>query len=66
VRSVTGSIAVLLLAAIVIFSIKNRTAVDVPFPIWSVSIPEDFLILGAYVLEMVFGWGLLELVKWSF
>ena len=65
-RYVTGSIAVLLLGAILIFSIQNRTAVDVSFLLWSVSIPKVFLILGTYVLGMVSGWGLLELVKRSF
>jgi uncharacterized integral membrane protein len=62
-RYVTGGLAVLLLVAIVIFSIQNRTAVDVSFLIWSVSIPKVFLILGTYLLGMISGWGLLELVK---
>jgi uncharacterized integral membrane protein len=65
-RYVTGSVAVLLLVAIVIFSFQNRTAVDVSFLMWSVSIPKVFLILGTYLLGMVSGWGLLEVVKRAF
>jgi uncharacterized integral membrane protein len=62
-RYLTGTLAILLLVAIVIFSIQNRTYVDVSFLIWSVSIPKFFLILGTYLLGMLSGWGLLELVK---
>jgi uncharacterized integral membrane protein len=65
-RYVTGSIAVLLLGAIVIFAIQNRPSVEVSFLVWSVSLPKVFLILGTYVLGMVSGWGLLELLKRSF
>jgi uncharacterized integral membrane protein len=65
-RYVTGTLAVVLLVAIVIFSIQNRPAVDVSFLIWSVSLPKVFLILGTYLLGMVTGWGLIELLKRSF
>jgi lipopolysaccharide assembly protein A len=65
-RYVTGSLAVLLLVAIVVFSIQNRAAIDVSFLVWSVSIPKVFLILGTYLLGMVSGWGLLQLMKKAF
>jgi uncharacterized integral membrane protein len=65
-RYVTGSLAILLLVAIVLFSIQNRTAVDVSFLMWSISIPKVFLILGTYLLGMVSGWGLVELLKRAF
>jgi putative membrane protein len=65
-RYVTGTLAVVLLVAIVVFSFQNRAAVDVSFLAWSVSIPKVFLILGTYVLGMVSGWGLVELVKKAF
>jgi uncharacterized integral membrane protein len=65
-RYLTGTLAVMLLVVIVIFSVQNRTAVDVSFLIWSVNIPKVFLILGTYLLGMVSGWGLLELVKRAF
>jgi uncharacterized integral membrane protein len=65
-RYVTGTLAVVLLVAIVVFSIQNRSAVDVSFLIWSVSIPKVFLILGTYLLGMVSGLGFIELVKRAF
>jgi lipopolysaccharide assembly protein A len=65
-RYVTGSLAVLLLVAIVVFSIQKRAAIDVSFLVWSVSIPKVFLILGTYLLGMVSGWGLLQLMKKAF
>ncbi|MGA2705305.1 MAG: LapA family protein [Isosphaeraceae bacterium] len=53
----------LLLAVIVIFSVQNRAWVDVSFLHWSMSMPTVFLILGTYVLGMLSGWGLVELIK---
>jgi uncharacterized integral membrane protein len=55
-RYVTGTLAVSLLVAIVIFSIQNRTAVDVSFLVWLLSVPKAFLILGTYLLGIVSGW----------
>jgi uncharacterized integral membrane protein len=65
-RYVTGALAILLLVLILIFSIQNRTAVDVSFLMWSFSTPKIFLILGTYLLGMVSGWGLVELLKRAF
>jgi lipopolysaccharide assembly protein A len=65
-RYLTGTLAIVLLLAIVAFSFQNRAAVDVTFLAWSVSVPKVFLILGTYLLGMVSGWGLLELVKKAF
>ncbi len=60
---VTGTLAVLLLVVVVVFSIQNREGVDVTFLLWSMSMPKIFLILGTYLLGMVSGWGLVELLK---
>jgi lipopolysaccharide assembly protein A len=65
-RYVTGTLTVLLLVAIIIFSVQNRAAVDVSFLVWSVSLPKVFLILGTYLLGMATGWGLVQLVKKAF
>jgi uncharacterized integral membrane protein len=62
-RYVTLTAAVILLMAIVAFSIQNRDAADVSFLFWTASIPKVFLILGTYVLGMASGWGLVEVVK---
>jgi uncharacterized integral membrane protein len=63
---VMGTVAVLLLIVVVIFSIQNLEAIDVSFLVWSMSVPKFLLILGTYVLGMASGWGLVELVKQAF
>jgi putative membrane protein len=63
---VIGTVAVLLLVVVVIFSIQNLEAIDVSFLVWSMSVPKFLLILGTYVLGMASGWGLVELVKQVF
>lgn len=65
-RYVIGVVAALLLLAILIFAIQNLAAVDVTFLGWSASIPKFVVILGSYVLGMITGWGLVEVVKLAF
>ena len=62
-RYITGTLAILLLVVVVIFSIQNRESVSLAFLVWSLSVPKIFLILGIYVLGMLSGWGLIALVK---
>jgi uncharacterized integral membrane protein len=65
-RYVTGAIAIVLFLIIVIFAFQNRAAMDVTFLAWSLSMPKVFFILGTYVLGMLSGWGLVELIKAAF
>ena len=62
-RYVIGVIVGVLLLAILIFSIQNLAAVDVSFLVWSINIPKVVVILGSYVLGMITGWGLVEVIK---
>ena len=62
-RYVRISIAVLVLVAIIVFAVQNLESVNVRFLTWSVKAPQVFVILGTYVLGMVTGWGLVELLK---
>jgi uncharacterized integral membrane protein len=62
-RYVTGTLAILLLLVVVVFSLQNRESVSLAFLVWSLSVPKVFLILGTYVLGMLSGWGLVALVK---
>ncbi len=62
-RYVTGALAIVLLVAIAIFAVQNLEAVEVSFLTWSVNMPKVFVILGTYVLGMLSGWGLVELLK---
>ncbi len=61
---VTGTLVVLLLILVVVFSVQNLEATEVSFLFWSVNISKVFLIIGTYVLGMLSGWGLVELIKW--
>jgi len=63
---VMGTVAIVLLIVVVIFSIQNLEAIDVSFFVWSMSVPKFLLILGTYVLGTVSGWGLVELAKQAF
>ena len=62
-KYVTGTLAVILFLLVVIFSIQNRESVDVWLLKWSFSTPKVFLILGAYLLGMLSGWGAVEMLK---
>ena len=62
-RYLTVGLAAIALLAIVVFSIQNLGAVEVSFFFWSVTISKCVVILGAYLLGMISGWGLVELLK---
>ena len=63
VRYVKISVAVLLLVAMIVFAVQNIESVKVSFIVWSVNAPQVFVILGTYVLGMLTGWGLVEVLK---
>ena len=60
---VSGIVAVLLFVVVGVFSFQNWGNVDLSFLVWTTNVPKVFLILGTYVLGMVSGWGLVELLK---
>jgi uncharacterized integral membrane protein len=62
-KYVTGAITVLLLLVVLIIGFQNWASVEVKFLFWSFSAPKLLLILATYVLGMLSGWGLLEVVK---
>jgi putative membrane protein len=62
-RYVTTALLILLSLVVLTFAIQNREPIDVAFLIWSMSLRKIFLILGTYVLGMLSGWGLVEIVK---
>jgi uncharacterized integral membrane protein len=63
---VTSALAVILLLLVAVFAIQNFAAVDVALFFWSISIPKFVLILVVYIMGMLSGWGLVELVKAAF
>lgn len=62
-KYVTSTVAAIALLAIAIFAIQNLEAIDVSFLVWSAKISKVVVILGTYVLGMVSGWGLVEMIK---
>jgi uncharacterized integral membrane protein len=64
-RYLTTGLAAIALLAIVIFSVQNLGGVEVSFLFWSTTISKCVVIIGAYLLGMVSGWGLVELLKKS-
>jgi uncharacterized integral membrane protein len=60
---VKGTLAILLLVAVLVLAIQNRAGVDVSFLFWSFQSPKILLILGTYLLGMISGLGLVELIK---
>ena len=65
-RYVTGALGIIALVAIVIFSVQNLEAVEVSFLAWSVNISKVLVIVGSYLLGMISGWGLVDLMKRPF
>ena len=65
-RYLTTGLAAIALLAIVVFSLQNLGGAEVSFLFWSMTISKCMVIIGAYLLGMVSGWGLVELLKKSF
>jgi uncharacterized integral membrane protein len=63
---VKSTVVILLLVAVLVLAIQNRTDVDVSFLFWTFRSPKILLILGTYLLGMFSGWGLVELIKRAF
>jgi uncharacterized integral membrane protein len=63
---VKGTLAVVLLVLVIVLAIQNRADVDVSFLFWTFRSPKFLLILGTYLLGMLTGWGLVELIKRAF
>jgi uncharacterized integral membrane protein len=61
----TMALAAIALVAIAIFSVQNLEAVDISFLAWSMTISKCLVIIGAYLLGMISGWGLVGLFKRS-
>ena len=59
----TTALVAIALVAIVIFAAQNLQVVEVDFLFWSLKLSKFLIILGAYVMGMLTGWGMVELVK---
>ncbi len=59
----TTALAAIALVAIVIFAAQNLQVVEVDFLFWSLKLSKFLIIIGAYVMGMFTGWGMVALVK---
>ncbi|REK06829.1 MAG: LapA family protein [Planctomycetota bacterium] len=62
-RYVVAALAILALVAIAIFSVQNLEAIQVTFLAWSISVSKFLVVIVAYLLGMVTGWSLFDLIK---
>lgn len=62
-RYVKITIGLVLAIAMIVFAVQNIALVEVSFLTWQMTIPKVVLILGTYVLGMITGWGLVEILK---
>jgi uncharacterized integral membrane protein len=60
---VTTGLAVIALLAFIAFAVQNLQAVEISFLMWSTEVSKCMLIIGAFLLGVVSGWGMLELRK---
>jgi uncharacterized integral membrane protein len=54
-RYVYIALLVIFVAAILVFSVQNRTTVTVSFLSWSTALPRFVVVIGAYLLGMASG-----------
>ncbi len=64
-RYLTTGLAIVALLAIAVFSLQNLEGVEVSFLVWSATISKCLVVIGAYLLGMISGWGLVNLFKKS-
>ena len=62
-RYIKGALSIIVLAAIVVFSIQNLEAINVSFLSWSMNVPKFLVIIGNYVLGMITGAWLFDFLK---
>ncbi|QDT65982.1 DUF1049 domain-containing protein [Calycomorphotria hydatis] len=62
-RYISAAIAIIVLIAIVIFSIQNLAVTEVSFLTLSLTIPKFLIFIGIYVLGMFTGAWLFDLLK---
>ncbi len=62
-KYVNSTLAILVLVFTAIFALQNTGQMDVSLLLWSFSAPKVLVILGTFMLGMVSGWGILELIK---
>lgn len=62
-RYVTSFLAISALVAIAIFSVQNLETVEVSLLTWSIRVSLFLVIIAAYFLGMLTGWGLVDVFK---
>lgn len=55
--------AVIAILTIVIFALQNLQVVEVDFLFWSMKLSKFLIIIGAYLMGILTGWGIVVMVK---
>lgn len=64
-QSLRRVFAIASLVIIAVFAVQNLKAVDITLLTWTINVPKVVVILAAYLLGMVTGWGFFGFVKRS-
>jgi len=59
------ALLVLLLGITVLFALQNLQTITVSFLSWSLTLPIALVVIGAYVLGMASGGGVLAFLRWT-
>jgi uncharacterized integral membrane protein len=62
-KYIKGAFSIIVLVAIIVFSIQNLEAINVSFLSWSLTVPKFLVIMGNYVLGMITGAWLFDFLK---
>ena len=60
---VPTALAIIAIVLVAIFAIQNVQIVEVDFLFWSMKLSKFLVILGAYFMGMLTGWGIVEVMK---
>lgn len=59
------ALIILLAGVTILFALQNLQTITVSFLSWSVTLPIALVVIGAYVLGMATGGGVLAFLRWT-
>lgn len=63
---VKGAISIVVLLAVMAFSLQNLHTISISFLAWSISVPQVVVIIGTYLLGMLTGAWFVDFLKYLF
>lgn len=65
-RYIYGTLLIVFLSLIIIFSVQNLGPARILFLTWTIEMPQAVLIVASYLLGMLSGWSVLSFVRQSY